>query len=202
MQRYDCLALLAPMIQDELVVANVSGTSYDWHALAPREGNIYTMGIGMVTPVCLGLALALPRRRVVALDGDGSLLLNLSVLPTIANATPSNLVVIVFDNQSYDSTGGLPTATGGKTDLAAVARGAGIEAVVTARTLEEFRSAAERAWAGDGPWFLVARVGGDESQSWAPKLMDGRENKYRFVRYVEQTEGMTILKPSIVGRKE
>src|SRR5690349_4784005 len=114
------------MLDDQLVVTNVARSGFEWHALCPREGNLYTMGMGLVTPLCLGLALALPHRRVLAIDGDGSLLLNLGVLATMANAGPPNLVSFVFDNASYASTGGLPTHTAGKTDLAATARGAGI----------------------------------------------------------------------------
>jgi sulfopyruvate decarboxylase subunit beta len=201
MRRYDCLAALAPLIEDDLVVGNVARTSFEWHAVKPREGNLYTMGMGLVTPVCLGLALALPHRRVVALDGDGSLLLNLGALTTVANMAPPNLTVLVFDNQSYASTGGLPTATAGPTDLAAVARGAGIRNVETVQTVEAFRDAAIRALAGDGAWLIVARVS-PETEPVGPKLMDGRENKYRFVRYIEQTEGRSILKPSVVGRKD
>jgi thiamine pyrophosphate-dependent acetolactate synthase large subunit-like protein len=184
-RRYDCLAQLAPMITDQLVVTNVARSGFEWHALASREGNLYTMGMGLVTPVCLGLALALPHRRVIAIDGDGSLLLNLGVLATVANAKPPNLVSFVFDNASYASTGGLPTATAGPTDLAGMGRSAGI-----AKALHQ-----------DGPWLIVARVS-PETEAVGPKLMDGRENKYRFVRYIEETEGRTILKPSIVGRRE
>ncbi len=201
MRRYDCLAELAPMIDDALVVTNVARSGFEWHALCPREGNIYTMAMGMVTPVCLGLALALPHRRVIAVDGDGSLLLNLGALATVANAAPPNLIVLVFDNRSYASTGGLPTATAGPTDLAAIAQGAGIRGACTVNSVGAFRKAVEGAWHGGGPWVIVARVTG-ETEPVGPKLMDGRENKYRFVRYVEETEGITILKPSIVGRSE
>ncbi|MBI2910804.1 MAG: thiamine pyrophosphate-binding protein [Chloroflexi bacterium] len=201
MRRYDCLATLAPLIMDELIVTNVARTGFEWHALKHREGNLYTMGMGLVTPLCLGLALALPRRRVIALDGDGSLLLNLGALATVANAAPPNLVVMVFDNQSYASTGGLPTATAGPTDLAAVAVGAGVRGVRAVEDVEAFQDAAHLALQGGGPWVIVARVS-PETEPVGPKLMDGRENKYRFVRYVEQTEGVTILKPSIVGRRD
>ncbi|HLH25491.1 MAG TPA: thiamine pyrophosphate-dependent enzyme [Chloroflexota bacterium] len=201
MRRYDCLAVLAPLVDDQLVVTNVARSGFEWHALKPREGNIYTMAMGLVTPLCLGLALALPHRRVIAIDGDGSLLLNLGALATVANAAPPNLILLVFDNQSYASTGGLPTATAGATDLAAVAQGAGIRQALTVHSVEAFRDAVERALAGDGPWVIVAKVTG-ATEAVGPKLMDGRENKYRFVRYVEQTEGLTILKPSVVGRRD
>jgi thiamine pyrophosphate-dependent acetolactate synthase large subunit-like protein len=195
------MVALAPLITDQLIVGNVARTSFEWHAVKPREGNIYTMGMGLVTPVCVGLALALPDRHVIALDGDGSMLLNLGVLSTMANTPLPNLTSIVFDNQSYASTGGLPTASGGQTDIAGMARAAGIDHAVTAWTVDEFLAAAARALAGNGPSVIVAKVT-KESPDVEPKLMDGRENKYRFVRYVEETTGRTVLKPSIVGRKD
>lgn len=201
MRRYDCLISLAPMLRDDLVVTNVARSGFEWHAAHPSEGNIYTMAMGLVTPVCLGLALALPNRRVIAIDGDGSILLNLGALTTVANAGPPNLVIMVFDNESYASTGGLPTATAGATDLATIAQGAGIRAVRTVRTVDEFTESAKASLEGGGPWFIVAKVSG-ETEPVGPKLMDGRENKYRFVRYVEQTEGITVLKPSVVGRSD
>ena len=201
-RRDACLQAIAPLFSDELVVTNVARTAFEWHMAHPGDGNLYTMGMGLVTPVALGLALALPHRRVVALDGDGSILLNLGALATIANHPAPNLVSIIFDNESYASTGGLPTATAGRTDLAAVARAAGIGSVRTADTLEGTRAAladlfadGERAGAG----VLVVKVS-PETPPVAPKLMDGRENKYRFVRHIEATEAITILRPSVVGR--
>ncbi len=201
MRRFDCMQALAPMITDHLVVTNVARTGFEAKMAMPREGNLYTMGMGLVTPVVLGLALSLPNRGVIALDGDGGILLNLGALATVANCAPPNLVSIIFDNESYASTGGLPTATAGRTNLVEVARGAGIRNSVGVGTLEEFTAAAAKALAGNGPWVIVAKVVAEKPPV-QPKLMDGRENKYRFVRYIEQTEGRIILKPSIVGREE
>ncbi len=201
MRRFDCMKALAPMITDQLVVTNVARTGFEWKMAAPREGNLYTMAMGMVTPVVLGLALSLPHRGVIALDGDGGILLNLGTLATVANQAPPNLISIIFDNQSYASTGGLPTATAGKTDLVAIAKGAGIENAVGVHDIETFTETARAAVAGNGPWVIVCRVV-SEKPPVEPKLMDGRENKYRFVRYIEETEGTTILRPSVVGRKE
>jgi thiamine pyrophosphate-dependent acetolactate synthase large subunit-like protein len=201
MRRYECLQALAPLLTDQLVVTNVARTGFETHMAMPREGNLYTMGMGLVTPVVLGLALSLPRRGVIALDGDGSILLNLGVLSTVGNCAPPNLVCIIFDNESYASTGGLPTASAGKTRLDETAKAAGIENAFEIRDIDRFREIAARALAGNGPWVLVCKVVAEKPPV-EPKLMDGRENKYRFVRYVEQTEGKTILKPSVVGRKE
>jgi sulfopyruvate decarboxylase subunit beta len=200
-RRYDCLTALAPMIGDELVVTNVARSGFEWYAACPREGNIYTMAMGLVTPLCLGLALALPHRRVVAIDGDGGMLLNMGALATVGNVAPPNLIVLVFDNESYASTGGLSTHTAGATDLVAVARGSGVRQAHGVRTVEEFSTVVGEAFAGGGPWVVVAKVT-PETEPVGPKLMDGRENKYRFVRYVEETEGITILKPSVVGRRD
>jgi len=201
MRRFECLQALAPLLTDQLVVTNVARTGFETHMAMPREGNLYTMGMGLVTPVVLGLALSLPHRGVIALDGDGSLLLNLGALTTVGNYAPSNFICIVFDNQSYASTGGLPTATANRTRLDQTAKSAGIENAYEIRTIEEFRDLAAKALAGNGPWVLVCKVVAEKPDV-EPKLMDGRENKYRFVRYIEQTEGKTILKPSIVGRKD
>jgi thiamine pyrophosphate-dependent acetolactate synthase large subunit-like protein len=159
------------------------------------------MGMGLVTPLVLGLALSLPRRGVIALDGDGSILLNLGALSTVGNYAPPNLVCVIFDNESYASTGGLPTATAGKTRLDEMAKSAGIANAFEIRKIEDFTDIAARALAGNGPWVLVCKILAEKPPV-EPKLMDGRENKYRFVRYIEQTEGKIILKPSVVGRKD
>jgi thiamine pyrophosphate-dependent acetolactate synthase large subunit-like protein len=191
---------LSAMITDQLVVTNVARTGFEWKMAAPREGNLYTMGMGCVTPVVLGLALSLPHRGVIALDGDGGMLLNLGVLTTVANYAPANLVSIVFDNASYASTGGLPTATAGKTKIHEMGKGAGIANSVEVSEIAQFTEIATKALAGNGPWLIVAKVV-SEKPPVEPKLMDGRENKYRFVRYIEETEKKTILRPSVVGRK-
>lgn len=201
MRRYDCMEVLAPLITDQLVVGNVARTSFEWNMAKPREGNLYTMGMGCVTPVVLGLALALPHRTVIALDGDGGILLNLGALATVANHGPANFISIIFDNESYASTGGLPTATAGKTDIAAIGKGAGIANAIEVRNIAEFETVIKKAMAGNGPWLIVCKIV-SEKPPVKPKLMDGRENKYRFVRYIEQTEGKIIIRPSIVGRSE
>jgi sulfopyruvate decarboxylase subunit beta len=201
MRRSQCLKALAPLLTDQLIVTNVARTGFETHMAMPREGNLYTMGMGLVTPVVLGLALSLPHRGVIALDGDGSILLNLGVLSTIGNYAPPNLISIIFDNESYASTGGLPTATAGKTKLDQMAKAAGIANALEVGRIEEFKEVATKALTGKGPWVIVCKVDGEKPPV-EPKLMDGRENKYRFVRYIEQTEGTTILKPSVVGRKD
>jgi thiamine pyrophosphate-dependent acetolactate synthase large subunit-like protein len=128
MKRLDCLSVMGPLIKDDdLVVTTLGWVAGEWFAVRHKESNLYQVNMGMCTPLCLGLALVLPHRRVVAIESDGSVLLNLGAMTTLANKRPPNLTVIVFDNQCYMATGGLPTATAGVTDLAAMANGAGIE---------------------------------------------------------------------------
>ena len=105
MQRFDCLKAIAPMLNDELVVANLANTATEWRAVRPHEGNLYFVGMGMVTPIAIGLSLALPHRGVLALDGDGGILFEMSVLGTLAQTAPKNLCVVVLDNEGYVSTG-------------------------------------------------------------------------------------------------
>src|SRR5437879_13877067 len=103
MRRFDCMQALAPMLTDQLVVTNVARTGFETKMAMPREGNLYTMGMGLVTPVVLGLALSLPHRGVIALDGDGSILLNLGWLSTVGNCAPSTRMSITFGHESSAS---------------------------------------------------------------------------------------------------
>ncbi len=131
MQRYECLEQLAPLITDQLVVTSLSGQRVEWGHLSKHDGNLLLGSMGNALAVGLGLALALPKRKVIVLESDGSLLLSLFNLPTVANMNPANLAVFVFDNQAYSGTKiSEPTATAGKTDLAGMARSAGIEHAV------------------------------------------------------------------------
>src|SRR2546425_1536755 len=128
MRRYDCLEAIAPLVADSLVITNLANTATEWRSVRPHEGNLYFVGMGMVTPYAAGLAMALPHRRVLALDGDGGILFDLSILGTVAQTAPKNLCVVVFDNEGYVSTGKWPSAaslTAGPVDIEAVGRGAG-----------------------------------------------------------------------------
>jgi len=142
--------------------------------------------------MALGLALALPHRKVVAFDGDGSLLLNLGSLATIANQHPRNLIHIVFDNECYESSRGAPTATAGLADLAAIARGSGIANAITVKTPAEFEEGFRRALKSDDLYFILAKVDAGAGDVPAAAL-DAQENKYRFVRYIEKSENLAIL---------
>jgi len=195
-KRYDCLKILASGITDELVVANLGGATNEWHALCPRDSNLYLMGMGLVTATGLGLALALPHRRLLALEGDGSLLMGLSILPAVAKSRPKNLSIICFDNESYYAAGGYPTFTADTADLAGIAKGAGIKHVSSVDSLDHFQKALEAAQKEDGPHFLLVKSEKSDADVPYPS-MQGVENKYHFVRYIERTEKVTILPAAV-----
>jgi sulfopyruvate decarboxylase TPP-binding subunit len=199
MRRYDALQAIAPVIGDSLVITNLANTATEWRAVRPHEGNLYFVGMGMVTPYATGIALALPHRRVLALDGDGGILFDVSVLGTLAQTAPANLCVIVFDNEGYVSTGkwvSTASLTAGEFDIEAVARGAGLTNVMTVRRLDEFVAAVEKSYQTEAePALIVAKINAEQAFVGASSI-DSKENKYRFVRHIEQTENKIILRPS------
>jgi thiamine pyrophosphate-dependent acetolactate synthase large subunit-like protein len=191
--RIDCLRALAPHVTDEdLVVISLGGTGLEWHAVRPADTNLFLVAMGCNTPVALGLALALKHRRIVLLETDGSLLLTLGALATLGNAAPPNVRAFVFDNQGYERVRHDISATSGRTDLAAIARGCGIEAATTVTTAEAFADAAAATMGREGLSFVVAKVRPGIADV-PPRPGDGLEDKYRFVRAVERLEGRPIL---------
>ncbi|MBI2305656.1 MAG: thiamine pyrophosphate-binding protein [Chloroflexi bacterium] len=192
MKRYQCLQVLAPLITQELVIVSLGGTGLEWHAIKPRDANLYLIAMGCNTSVGLGLALALPHRRVVVLETDGSLLLNLGALATVAVQRPPNLAIFVFDNEGYERVGGLPGVTGRGVDLAAIAQGAGIANSRTVTNREDFAVAAREAMSKRELSVTVTKV--EMGIEPVPgRASDGLEDKYRFVRHIEELEGRPIL---------
>jgi sulfopyruvate decarboxylase subunit beta len=201
MKRYDCLKAIAPHFGEELVVTNIGAVRHEWQALRAHPANYHLQNLGLTSSMALGLALALPHRKVVAFDGDGSLLLNLGSLATIANQHPRNLIHIVFDNECYESSRGAPTATAGQADLAAIARGAGFANVTTAKTLAEFEDGFLRALKSNDLYFILAKVEAGAGDVPAAAL-DSQENKYLFVRYIEKSENLKILTATLSRASE
>lgn len=198
MKRFECMQVMSGEIENELVVVSLGGSVDEWYNAAPqhRERTLFHQHLGTVMPVALGLTVGLPHRRVIALDTDGGLLLNLGILATVGNEAPKNLVTIVWDNESYVSIGGIPTHTSGRTDLEAIAKGCGIDQTITVRSIPEFEASLSLALTTDGPHFIVAKVEAVSQPGLIRKTADGREHKYIFVRNLEREEGTTILGPS------
>ncbi len=192
MKRFECLQTIAPHFHEELVVTNLGGVRHEWQHLRPHPGNYHLQNLGLTSSVGLGLALALPHRKVVVFDGDGSLLLNLGSLATMANLRPKNLILTVFDNECYESSRGAPTATSGAADLAAIARGAGFARASVARDVRQFEAAFVAALNGNDLDFIVAKVEPGVADV-PPAPLDSQENKYTFVRYIERSENLSIL---------
>ena len=192
--RHEYIAALVRELKDEIIVCNSGGVQDDLYSAADREANIYGPGVGLVCQVALGLALAIPERTVIALDGDGSLLLNLGILPVLADQKPKNLFVIVFDNGVYEAGGNVPTLASKGTKLEELARGAGVQQVKVQTSVEDFITDLKAALSHDALRFFVAKVKPGRVAG-APKTISGMENKFRFLRYVEKSLGKSIFSP-------
>lgn len=191
--------LASTVPQEVIVVTSIGNNSYFWAELTDREATLFHSTLGMCTPAAFGLAMALPQRKVLALDSDGNLILNLGVLGTIANENPTNLTVLVMDNGNYlgshKKEPGMRTATGGKMKLQEVARGCGIVSSHIIKDVETFRERIQMALKSDGPHFICAQVEALDPER-PPKtkhVLDPRENKYQFAKYIERTEAVQIL---------
>jgi thiamine pyrophosphate-dependent acetolactate synthase large subunit-like protein len=198
-KRFDCMTALAARLTDELVILSLGGSVDEWYNAAPhmRGASLFQQQLGCVTPQAFGLAAGLPHRRVIALDTDGGILFNLGILATLGNERPNNLLVVIWDNQCYQSIGGPPTHTAsGRVDLAAIARAAGVEQAFTVTTVDEFDAHCAAGLASDRPTIIVAKVSGTVQPGIKRKHSDGREDKYIFVRHVEATENIVIMGPS------
>jgi len=157
--RATATSLLAERLTREVVVSNLGQASLDLQQIADRPLNCYTFGaMGQCSSVALGIALARPDVRVICLDGDGSLLMNLGSLCTIANQAPRNYALIIWDNEVHQTTGGQPTATAARSSLTAIARGAGVLKAIEVRTEEELRRAYDRVLGEEGPLVVCVKV--------------------------------------------
>ena len=156
--------LVAKLHHDEAVIGGIGHTNFDLWAAGRRPQNFYMLGsMGLAIPIALGVAIAQPQRKVIALEGDGSLLMMLGCLTTVGARQPENLIIVVMDNGAYEITGSQATATapsanGGGTDLAAIARGAGISQSHWAANETHFESLADHALATTGPHLIAVRL--------------------------------------------
>jgi len=186
MQRVAAIRAIHPELERSVVVTIMGAVAAELQAIGHRPSFFYLQhAMGLASSVGLGLALSRPKLPVVVLDGDGSLLMNLGGLTTLARYRPGNLVHVVFDNESLLSVGGFPTATSTGSDLAAIARGAGVPRTATVRTIAEFRAAFLAAQAARELTTLVAKV---EAVGPAGYVTDLTllENRFQFARHLQE----------------
>jgi sulfopyruvate decarboxylase subunit beta len=187
MRRAKCIEAIYPELQDKLVVTIMGACAQELYDLGHCDNFFYLQhAMGLASSIGLGLALNVPDEKVVVMDGDGSVLMNLGTLTTMARYAPKNLTHIVFDNGSLLSTGGFAShTTAGITDLAAIAKGAGVKNVDLVTTPMEFMSAAADAFERDELSVIVAKVEavGPDHFGMDLKLP---ENAFRFERYIRE----------------
>jgi sulfopyruvate decarboxylase subunit beta len=185
MKRAECIAMLYPELDDKLVVTIMGACAQELYDLGHKDNFFYLQhAMGLASSIGLGLAMHLPAERIVVLDGDGSVLMNLGTLATMARYRPRNLVHIIFDNGSLLSTGGFDShTTSGITDLAAMAKGAGLERVSAVDSIVDFGEAVIDAFNGGDLSVIVAKVAAVGPNHYGMDLQLP-ENAFRFKRLI------------------
>jgi sulfopyruvate decarboxylase subunit beta len=187
MRRLDALAALYSRLESAVVVTIMGALPAELQSLGHRPNFFYLQhAMGLASSMGLGIALAKPDRRVIVLDGDGSILMNLGGLTTLARYRPRNLLHIVFDNESLLSVGGFPTATSTGSDIAAVAAAAGVPHTSTVRTIEDLVAAFDAAVAARDLATIVAKVEAVGPSGYVTDLAL-LENRFEFQRYLRTT---------------
>ena len=173
--------LVARLKREEAVVGGIGNTNFDLFAAGHRPQNFYMLGsMGLACPIALGVAMAQPERGVIALEGDGSILMGLGCLATIANLRPRNLTIVIMDNGLYQITGKQAAATAGATDIVAVARGAGIANSQWVRDEAHFEELIERRFDEGGPILWAAKI--DDKPGVGPTIRDPALIRNRFMK--------------------
>ena len=188
MRRLDAMRAVYAELEECVVVTIMGAVAAELQSLGHRPNFFYLQhAMGLASSLGLGIALSRPELTVVVLDGDGSLLMNLGGLTTLARYRPRNLVHVVFDNESLLSVGGFPTATSTGSDLAAIAAAAGVPRTATVRTLDDFRAAFTAALAAHDLTTLVAKVEAVGPAAFVTDL-SLLENRYQFQRYLRDVQ--------------
>jgi len=186
MTRLDALRRLYPKLGDKVVVTIMGAVSAELQSIGHRPNFFYLQhAMGLASSMGLGIALSRPEHQVVVFDGDGSILMNLGSLTTLARYRPSNLVHVVFDNESLLSVGGFPTATATGSDIAGMAAAAGVPRSCTVRTLDEFNAAFDEAVKAKALTTIVAKVEAVGPSGYVTELAM-LENRFEFQRWLRQ----------------
>ena len=185
MQRIDAIRAIYPDLEDAVLVTIMGAVAAEVQSIGHRPNFFYLQhAMGLASSLGLGIALARPELSVVVFDGDGSLLMNLGGLTTLARYRPRNLVHVVFDNESLLSVGGFPTATSTGSDLAAMAKAAGVPHAETVQDLDAFRDAFARARQARDLATIVAKVEAVGPSGYVTDL-SLLENRFAFARHLK-----------------
>lgn len=184
MTRLDALAAVYGHLEERIVITIMGAVAAELQSIGHRPNFFYLQhAMGLASSMGLGIALTKPDRQVIVLDGDGSVLMNLGGLTTLARYRPRNLVHVVFDNESLLSVGGFPTATATGSDLAGIAAAAGVPRTATVTTLDAFRSAFDDALGAGDLTTIVAKVEAVGPSGYVTDL-SLLENRFQFQRYL------------------
>ncbi len=184
MRRLDALQAVYPRLQDRIVVTIMGAVAAELQSIGHRHNFFYLQhAMGLASSLGLGIALARPGEHVIVFDGDGSVLMNLGGLTTLARYRPRNMTHVVFDNESLLSVGGFPTATSTGSDIRAIASAAGVPRTATVRTLDEFTRAFDEALAARDLTTIVAKVEAVGPSRYVTDL-SLLENRFEFQRYL------------------
>lgn len=186
MLRLDCMRSVYDRLEKCLVVTIMGAVAAELQSIGHRPNFFYLQhAMGLASSTGLGLALCLPKQRIVVFDGDGSVLMNLGGFTTLARYRPRNLVHVVFDNESLLSVGGFPTATGTGSDLAKIATASGIPRAQTVNTCEEFTAAFDEALRGNDLSCIVAKVEATGPKGYVTEL-SLLENRFQFRQHIQK----------------
>ena len=178
MNRFDITKRMVALLrQEEAVIGGIGYTNFDLWAAERRPQNFYMLGsMGLAVPIALGVALAQPQRKVIALEGDGSILMQLGCLGTVAARAQKNLVIVIMDNGAYQITGGQKTVTDQCVDIVAVAKASGLAQSAWAADESAFEELISLSLKEDGPWLIGCRIDNakpvDTTERDPPKLKD------------------------------
>jgi sulfopyruvate decarboxylase subunit beta len=191
MLRVDALQAIYPELEDRIVVTIMGAVAAELYSLGHRPNFFYLEhAMGLASSMGLGIALSMPEHQVIVLDGDGSLLMNLGTLSTMARYKPGNLLHIVFDNESLLSVGGFPTATSSGTNLADIARASGVPYVKEADTIQSFQESVPEALKSNTLTTIVSKVEAISPKSFHMDLAL-LENRFQFWRSLQQMRKQT-----------
>jgi sulfopyruvate decarboxylase subunit beta len=183
-KRVDALKAIYEQLTDRVVVTIMGAVAAELQSIGHRPNFFYLQhAMGLASSMGLGIALTRPDRQVIVFDGDGSVLMNLGGLTTLARYRPRNLVHVVFDNESLLSVGGFPTATSTGSDLAEIARAAGVPRTATVRTIDDFARAVDDALGARDLTTIVAKVEATGPSKYVTDL-SLLENRFAFQRYL------------------